>query len=343
MRDFFIRRLLAWYDQHGRKDLPWQQQSTPYHVWLSEIMLQQTQVSTVIPYYQRFTARFPDVKTLAEADVDTVLGYWAGLGYYARGRNLHRAARLMLDQHQGQVPADYHALLALPGIGRSTAGAIMSLAFGERYPILDGNVKRVLARFAGIEGWPGQKNVENQLWSLAETLLPDGRIGAYIQAQMDLGATVCTRSRPSCEQCPLQQQCVAYGDNRQAELPTRRPAKTLPERHQVWLVEQTPDQQVLLHKRPEKGIWGGMWSFRAYDGLESMLAQHHIEEGALEKLAAFTHTFTHFRLQVQPFRLQREQPAPMVAENHTQTWVKQDNIDELAIPAPVKKLLQKLN
>ena len=342
MQDFFSRHLLHWYDQSGRHDLPWQQDTTPYHVWLSEIMLQQTQVTTVIPYYQRFTARFPDVETLAQADIDTVLGHWAGLGYYARGRNLHRAARQMLENHHGKVPADYHALLALPGIGRSTAGAIMSLAFGERYPILDGNVKRVLTRFAGVEGWPGLTHVEKELWSLADELLPERRIGAYIQAQMDLGATVCTRSRPQCDVCPLTAHCVAYRDNRQAELPTRRPKKALPERHQIWLVEQSADQLVRLHKRPDSGIWGGMWSFNAYDNLESLLAQHHFDVDELEKLARFSHTFTHFRLHVQPYRIASKQTAS-VMENNTQTWVRLDDTIDMAIPAPVKTLISKLN
>lgn len=200
MTSSFSERLLAWYDHHGRKDLPWQQNPSAYHVWLSEVMLQQTQVATVIPYYQRFIERFPDINALADANIDDVLGLWSGLGYYARGRNLHKAAVQMQQHHNAQVPEDFKALLDLPGIGRSTAGAIMALAFHQRYPILDGNVKRVLARFDAINVWPGEKHTEATMWQRAETLLPEHRIANYIQAQMDLGATLCTRSRPACQQ-----------------------------------------------------------------------------------------------------------------------------------------------
>lgn len=257
----FSQRLLTWYDQHGRKDLPWQQNASPYHIWLSEVMLQQTQVTTVIPYYQRFIERFSDISALAQAHIDEVLSYWSGLGYYARGRNLHKAAVIMQQDHAGLVPQDFNALLRLPGIGRSTAGAIMALAFHQRYPILDGNVKRVLARYDAIDRWPGEKQTESAMWDRAEQLLPNERIANYIQAQMDLGATLCTRSKPACTRCPLQSDCQAYATGNPSLFPVKKTRKIQPTRKTFWLIYINQKQQILLQQRPSTGIWGGLWSF----------------------------------------------------------------------------------
>lgn len=257
----FSKQLLTWFDLYGRKDLPWQQQPTPYHVWLSEIMLQQTQVSTVIPYYQRFTENFNSINALANAAVDDVLALWTGLGYYARARNLNKAAIIMAQQHHGEMPNNIDDLIALPGIGRSTAGAIMSLAHQQKFAILDGNVKRVLARFFAIEGWPGKKDIENQLWQKAELLLPRQRIANYIQAQMDLGASVCTRSKPKCDLCPLTSGCIAFKQGNPKDYPTSKPNKVIPRRQTHWLIAQNSTGEILLEQRPQQGIWGGLWSF----------------------------------------------------------------------------------
>ena len=217
--------MIAWFAQHGRKDLPWQQDPTPYRVWVSEIMLQQTQVRTVIPYYQRFMQAFPDLRALAAAPLDQVLHHWSGLGYYARARNLHRAAQRIRDDHAGRFPEDIEVVMRLPGIGRSTAGAVLSLACGQRHAILDGNVKRVLARFHAVEGWPGKTAVLEQLWALAEAATPQRDVAAYNQAMMDLGATLCRRGTPECPSCPLQSDCRACKLGRQSEFPAPRPRR----------------------------------------------------------------------------------------------------------------------
>src|SRR5690606_34704110 len=253
----FQRAVLGWYDQHGRKDLPWQQQITPYRVWVSEIMLQQTQVSTVIPYFERFMHRFPDVQALARAPVDDVLHHWTGLGYYARARNLHKAAQKVAQEFAGEFPADIDALTSLPGVGRSTAGAIASLAMNLRAPILDGNVKRVLARFYAIDGYPGERAVEQQLWHHAENLTPHTRLREYTQVMMDLGATLCTRSKPRCDDCPLQKSCRAFADNSMHLYPGRKAKKALPTRRTWMLLLEDAEGRVLLEQRPPAGLWGG--------------------------------------------------------------------------------------
>ena len=259
--DPFARALLAWFDQHGRHDLPWQTDPTPYRVWVSEVMLQQTRVPTVLRYFPGFMERFPDVAVLAEAPLDDVLHLWSGLGYYARARNLHRAASVVRDAHDGRMPDQREALEALPGIGRSTAGAILALAHGQRHAILDGNVKRVLARYHLVEGWPGRSAVLDRLWGLAESHTPRRRVAAYTQAIMDLGATVCTRSRPLCRACPLAESCGALSHGRTAELPSPRPKPTLPERTTAFLILRDSHGRVLLERRPPSGVWGGLWSF----------------------------------------------------------------------------------
>ena len=253
----FAARLIAWQETHGRHDLPWQQTRDTYRIWLSEIMLQQTQVGTVIPYYLRFLDRFPDIATLAAATQADVLGYWAGLGYYARGRNLHRAAQLIVSEHAGRFPAAAEQIAELPGIGRSTAAAIAAFAFGARGAILDGNVKRVLTRVFGIEGFPGKPAVERELWALAESLLPENGIEIYTQGIMDLGATLCTRSRPDCGECPMRGLCVAEREGSQARLPTAKPSRQIPERQSTVSIF-FDGSSVLLERRPPTGIWGGL-------------------------------------------------------------------------------------
>jgi len=260
MKKTFAIHLLKWYRQHGRHDLPWQKNKSLYSVWVSEIMLQQTQVVTVIPYYQNFMQRFPDIASLAAATQDEALRYWAGLGYYSRARNLHKAAALIVESHQGVFPVTYDEVLALPGIGPSTAGAILAQATGQRHAILDGNVKRVLARYQAIEGWPGQKTVEKQLWKYAESFTPESNVADYTQAIMDLGATLCARSSPKCDACPLVTDCKAFQLNRTAELPTKKPKKAIPVKQKRFLIIRNKRGEMLMEKRPPSGIWGGLWS-----------------------------------------------------------------------------------
>lgn len=342
----FSDQLLAWFDLHGRKDLPWQQAPTPYHVWLSEIMLQQTQVSTVIPYYQRFTQQYADLNSLASASIDDVLALWTGLGYYARARNLHKAANIIIQQHNGEMPKDIDELIALPGIGRSTAGAIMTLAHHQRFAILDGNVKRVLARYNRVSGWPGNKRVENQLWLIAEQLLPKNRIAHYIQAQMDLGATVCTRSKPKCENCPLQVDCQAFQHSLPQNYPESKPKKIIPTRETNWLVMQLDDGKILLEQRPNSGIWGGLWSFPEVESLENIteLCQNNFQTNITDitAITSFKHVFTHFKLQVHPHLISVNQLNNNISENNTSTWYKISEALQLGLPAPVKSFLQSL-
>jgi len=341
----FSKQLLSWFDLHGRKDLPWQQQPTPYHVWLSEIMLQQTQVSTVIPYYQRFTEQFNTINSLAEAAVDDVLALWTGLGYYARARNLHKAAIIMREQHHGEMPTNFDELIALPGIGRSTAGAILTLAHQQQFAILDGNVKRVLARYFAIEGWPGKKDIENQLWQKAELLLPTHRIANYIQAQMDLGATVCTRSKPRCNLCPLTSDCLAFKQGNPSDYPTSKPKKVIPHRQTHWLIAQINTGEVLLEQRPQQGIWGGLWSFpevKDKGELDYHSQQLNLIEKNKVKLIDINHIFSHFKLTIHPYLIQCEQQTNHVAENNNLSWYKISDALRLGLPAPVKTVIQSL-
>ena len=335
----FAGRVLAWYDIHGRKDLPWQHQPTPYRVWVSEIMLQQTQVATVIPYYERFMARFPDLATLAAADIDEVLAHWSGLGYYARARNLHKAARIIVDEHQASFPETFDQVQALPGIGRSTAGAILSLACGQRHPILDGNVKRVLARHAAIDGWPGRGAVLSRLWALADAHTPAQRVAAYNQAMMDLGATVCTRTRPVCDACPVSGDCRARAQGEVERYPGRKPKKALPVRQTVMLLLCDRDGRVLLERRPPSGVWGGLWSLPEFDTPEHALdwagtRQH-------ETWKTVRHTFTHFHLDITPLRVPAGSGHDAVAEDRYR-W-HDPALPAPGMPAPVVKLLKCLN
>jgi A/G-specific adenine glycosylase len=288
----FSAPLLAWFDRAGRKHLPWQQDPTPYRVWVSEIMLQQTQVATVIGYYQRFMQRFPDVHALAAAPVDEVLHLWTGLGYYARARNLQRAAQRIVTEQGGEFPQTIEAVQALPGIGRSTAGAILALSRGQRHPILDGNVKRVLARYFGVEGFPGEREAEKKLWALADECTPAERVAHYTQAIMDIGATLCVRSRPLCAACPLAQRCVARIEGRQSVLPAPRPKKVRPQRTAYVVLMVRDDGAVLLERRPPRGLWGGLWTLPQFDERQSI-------PGAVS-LPPYFHSFTHFDLTLQP-------------------------------------------
>lgn len=319
----FATAILDWFDAHGRKALPWQVDRTPYRVWVSEIMLQQTQVGTVIPYYERFMRRFPGVADLASAALDEVLHLWTGLGYYARARNLHRAARVVVDAFSGKFPTDFEAVQALPGIGRSTAGAILALSCDQRHPILDGNVKRVLARHFGVEGFPGEAAVAQRLWELAEASTPHTRLADYTQAMMDLGATLCTRSRPACERCPIAASCVARASGRQALLPTPRPKKARPERHAVALLLQRDDGAVYLEQRPAAGLWGGLWSLPQFDddaaAQQWLLARGMRTVAAHVQLDIYHHAFTHFDLALTP-RVLRALGADAIADDDRHCW-----------------------
>ncbi len=344
----FHQRLLRWFDRNGRHDLPWQSPRDPYRVWVSEIMLQQTQVSTVIPYFERFMARFPDVAGLAAADLDAVLHLWTGLGYYARARNLHRAAGVIVAEHGGCFPADFEAVLALPGIGRSTAGAILAQALDQRHAILDGNAKRVLARHRAIAGWPGQKAVEKALWAAAEDCTPHARVADYTQAIMDLGATVCTRARPDCAACPVNADCAARAEGRQADFPGRRPRKALPERHTRMLLLRDAEGRVLLEQRPPAGIWGGLWSLPECPPEADLHAWSRetlgVELDAVRDGAALSHTFTHFRLHIQPVHARLHDPAAGggIMEAAARVWYNTRLPASLGLPAPVKTLLDAL-
>jgi A/G-specific adenine glycosylase len=342
MTSNFAQNLVAWQRTHGRHDLPWQG-ADAYHVWLSEIMLQQTQVATVIPYYRRFITSFPTIPALAAATEEQVLAHWSGLGYYARGRNLHKAAQIIVERYGGEFPRRFEQILELPGIGRSTAAAISSLAYNELRAILDGNVKRVLARYCGIAGSPSGKTVETRLWEQAEALLPQRDIASYIQAQMDLGATLCTRSKPNCEICPVSSDCVAFQSGRINELPTPRPRKIALERHAVMLMF-IHDNDILLEKRPGNGIWGGLWSLPQFD--DEVSAKNWYLQGGMhasrgERLATFTHTFTHFRLHITPLKIQLARK-PLHAAQPGRVWLEVEEALRAAIPTPVRALLNKL-
>ncbi|WP_159016240.1 A/G-specific adenine glycosylase [Cognatiluteimonas profundi] len=340
----FATRLLAWFDGHGRKDLPWQHPRSPYRVWLSEVMLQQTQVQVVVPYFERFVAALPDVRALAAADPDDVLALWSGLGYYARARNLQAAAKLCVAQHDGDLPRDLDALVALPGIGRSTAGAILAQAWGDRFPILDGNVKRVLARYHGIEAWPGAPATQKALWLHADRHLPHARLADYVQAQMDLGATLCRRHDPACGRCPLNTDCVAQQTGRTALLPARKPGKPLPERSAFVLLAMDEHARILMQRRPPTGIWPGLWSLPQAeddDAARDWFKAHlHGDYDASEALVAIAHAFTHYRVTLQPLRWSRIAARTRVEDNTDLRWVDRHQLVSLGIPAPIRTLLE---
>ncbi|MGM3161452.1 A/G-specific adenine glycosylase [Dickeya undicola] len=339
----FAQQVLEWYERYGRKTLPWQLEKTPYKVWLSEVMLQQTQVTTVIPYFERFMARFPTVAELAAAPLDEVLHLWTGLGYYARARNLHKAAQTIVSRHGGVFPTRFDDITDLPGVGRSTAGAILSLSLGQHYPILDGNVKRVLARCYAVAGWPGKKEVEKQLWTLSETVTPALGVEKFNQAMMDLGAMVCTRSRPKCELCPLSNGCVAYANHSWAEYPGKKPKQTLPEKTAWFLLLQNA-QTVWLEQRPAVGLWGGLYCFPQFasaDDLTQWLDQRGIQRRALRQGIAFRHTFSHFHLDIVPMWLSLSDQSSCMDEG-TGLWYNLAQPPSVGLAAPVERLLRQL-
>ncbi|MBS1170532.1 MAG: mutY [Burkholderiaceae bacterium] len=338
----FAVRLIRWQQRHGRHDLPWQNTRDAYRIWLSEIMLQQTQVATVIPYFEHFIERFPDVFSLAAAPQHEVMALWSGLGYYSRARNLHRCSQQVVADYHGVFPSDPALLAALPGIGRSTAAAVAVFSGSTRAAILDGNVRRVLCRAFGIDGYPGEKAVETTLWQKAESLLPQKNIEAYTQGLMDLGATVCTRSKPDCPACPLSAQCIALATGRVAKLPQRKPKKETPEKHVAMLLV-LDGGQVLLQRRPEYGIWGGLWSLPEMEpGEQEAVVRKATAFGQIANcrpLSPFSHAFTHFRLRISPWLLQLKQRAISAAQ-HEMVWHELARLDEAPLPAPIRKLLQ---
>lgn len=338
----FQNAVLEWFDDNGRKDLPWQQNITPYRVWISEIMLQQTQVNTVIPYFERFMASFPTIEDLANAHEDLVLQHWTGLGYYARARNLHKAAKQIWENHQGEFPKSVEKLTEIPGIGRSTAGAIAAISMGIRAPILDGNVKRVLARYHRIQGWPGHSATLKQLWSASEHYTPRYRVADYTQAMMDLGATVCTRSKPDCQHCPLNQSCEGLATGDALKYPEPKPKKQIPTKTTHMLLIENPNGSLLMEKRPPSGIWGGLWSFLE-ETPESLAAKHQLDIGEIESWPPIKHTFSHFHLMITPVHIRLNKEPNSIMESNQQIWYNPQQPADFGVAAPVKKLLQQFH
>ncbi len=340
----FSSRIIAWQRQHGRHTLPWQASRDPYRIWVSEIMLQQTQVASVVPYFQRFIEHFPDLQSLASASQDAVLAQWSGLGYYSRARNLHRAAQRISEYHAGQFPHDIELIQSLPGIGRSTAAAIAALAFGQTHAILDGNVKRVLTRHAGISGWPGDKVVEARLWTLAKARLPTKNIEAYTQGMMDLGASVCTRTRPACLTCPVARDCVGLQKNLIDKLPTPPSKKKLPEK-QIRMLMLLDQQQILLQRRPSSGIWGGLWSLPELeveaDPLSYCQTHFGLNVRHTASLPVILHSFTHFKLHIHPI-VMRISSHSGLSPDPQHRWLAAHSALDMGLPAPVRKLLLQL-
>jgi A/G-specific adenine glycosylase len=340
----FAERVVRWQASHGRHDLPWQRTRDAYRIWVSEIMLQQTQVATVLPYYARFLADFPDVRSLAAAPIERVLELWSGLGYYRRAHLMHACAVAVVERHGGEFPADVDALASLPGVGRSTASAIAAFAFGVRAAILEGNVRRVLARHCGVEGWPGEAKVQAKLWALAESRLPDRAIEAYTQGTMDLGATVCTRGRPRCDACPVALDCVALASGRVDELPAPRPRRETPRRETRLLAIERAGE-ILFEKRPATGIWAGLWSLPEIamdaDVVTAIRARFGVDAACCEALPPLTHAFTHFTLTMHPARV-RVSDWPRRAESPGHAWLTREDAKRAALPAPIRRLLGSL-
>ncbi|MFB6434866.1 MAG: A/G-specific adenine glycosylase [Candidatus Malihini olakiniferum] len=348
-KQMFAQQVLAWYERNGRTTLPWQQEKTPYTVWLSEIMLQQTRVSTVVHYFQRFIAIFPDIHALAAATLDEVLHLWTGLGYYARARNLHKAAQAIANQHCGEFPTTFAALNALPGIGRSTAGAVLSLSLGQHYPILDGNVKRVLARCYTVAGWPEKKEIKQQLWALSEQVTPALCVSQFNQAMMDLGAMICTSRRPKCELCPLNNGCMAYANHSWANYPGKKLKQQLPEKS-AWFLLLQRGNEVWLQQRPAIGLWGGLFcfpQFSSHDDVEPWLQQRGLKTTNMRQLMSFRHTFSHYHLDIVSLWL------PLSMDKHhalhdaymggkNRLWYNLAKPPSIGLAAPVKRLLRRL-
>lgn len=345
----FHKLILRWFDDHGRTHLPWQQNKTPYRVWISEIMLQQTQVNTVIPYYEQFMQQFPDMISLANAHEDEVLHAWAGLGYYSRARNLHHAAKIVVSEFKNIFPSDLETLQTLPGIGRSTAGAILSIAFNQSAAILDGNVKRVLARFHGITQPVNEKIIEKKLWELAECYLPTKRVADYAQAMMDLGATLCVRGKPQCTLCPLVKHCAAHQHNIAELIPQKKSTRKLPLRSATFLILER-NGSVLLGKRPSKGIWGGLWSFPEIESkpeinlIQTYCKQHFkINVDDYKPLKSFIHTFSHYQLYVHPVLITVKRTPLKIAEKSMeatpQIWYNLRKPEAIGVPKPTQLII----
>lgn len=340
----FTRLVLNWYACSGRHDLPWQQDLSPYRVWVSEIMLQQTQVNTVIPYFRRFIERFSDLSGLASANIDEVLHLWSGLGYYSRARNLHKAARIITEELNGEVPDKIDQLINLPGIGRSTAGAILALSMNQAHPILDGNVKRVLCRYYAVKEWPGERQTEKRLWQLAEKHTSINQSADYTQAIMDLGATICTRTNPDCETCPLYSGCLARQMGLQNDMPGKKPKKVIPLRQTRFIMLENATGEVLLQKRPPTGIWGGLWGFPECpvdaDISEWMINKFGYTVDSIRYEQGLRHTFTHFRLDIIPVRMKLITRQGQIQDEENLYWFKPvgDN-RSIGMATPVRKLV----
>lgn len=339
----FSENIIEWFNKHGRHDLPWQRNPTPYRVWVSEIMLQQTQVATAVPYFQKFMDQFPTVSTLATADLDQVLHLWSGLGYYARARNLHKTAKSIEDEHQGNFPRSIKRLEEFSGVGRSTAGAIAALSMDMHAVILDGNVKRVLTRFHAIEGWTGKTEIQNKLWRIAERHTPKKNIAAYTQAIMDLGATVCTRSNPSCGKCPLSENCSALNTNSIDKFPEKKRKKKLPIKSVVMFIFQNESGEVYLEKRPPRGVWGSLYSFpencKEITKASDYSSKHFLLSGYTTLLEPLRHTFSHYHLDIQPQIIAVAKNSYQLAESGGWLWYPLDHSIQVGLAAPVKKLL----
>ncbi|WP_028389044.1 A/G-specific adenine glycosylase [Legionella fairfieldensis] len=343
MHKHFSEPLLNWFDRYGRKDLPWQHPRSAYRVWISEIMLQQTQVKTVIPYFNRFMASFPDIWQLAQASEEQVLAHWSGLGYYSRARNLFKTAKIICENYKGEFPPDLEKLIVLPGIGPSTAAAITSQAFNQSTPILDGNVKRVLCRYFLVEGWPEQSKVKHRLWQLAKQCMPEERCADYTQAIMDLGATCCTTRNPDCTHCPLAKTCLARYHNQVLLYPYKKVKKTLPIKQQQFLVLYNADKQIYLEKRPPAGIWGGLWCLPSIE-LNQCPIEYINQTYALassstpQALLTIRHSFSHFHLEIKALALQITSSATLLAECPG-NWIKTNKINELGLAKPVRDII----
>jgi len=344
--DEFSDAILRWFDLHGRKNLPWQISRTPYRVWISEIMLQQTQVATVIPYFEKFMERFPDVISLADAETDQVMYYWSGLGYYARARNLHRAAQIIRDNYNGSFPQDLEQVMSLPGIGKSTAGAVLSLACGQHHPILDGNVKRVLARYFMIDGWYGNSKVQGKLWEKAAQLTPSKRVDAYNQAMMDIGSLICTRSKPRCSDCPVIKGCQSFRQNKQADYPSPKPKKNIPVKRVRMAMLRGDDLGILLQRRPPSGIWGGLLSFPEIPDDVSVAQwcadQFGLKADEQQAWPVVRHTFSHFHLEITPVLISVQSQSNRARDAENLVWYKGNAKEVGGLAAPVKRLISEL-
>jgi A/G-specific adenine glycosylase len=344
MNNHFAKRLLNWYDQYGRKDLPWQENKIPYRVWVSEIMLQQTQVKTVIPYYQRFIQRFPTIKSLADAEQDEVLQLWTGLGYYARARNLHKTAQI-INNELSEFPQTLEQIQALPGIGRSTAGAILSLTGQQRQPILDGNVKRTLSRYFLIEGWAGKASVLKELWEYAEKITPEKRYSEFNQALMDLGSGLCSRSKPQCLSCPLQNSCKAFQQHLTEHYPAPRPRKKIPEKSAYFLILSIADSKLLFEKRPPHGLWGGLWTFPQFNQeseIQHWMDRHKLVcKGEYHFWPSFKHTFSHYQLYIHPVYIEVKETSAIMNRDDL-TWCDIKKSLKFGVPAPISKLVSRI-